>query len=139
MNITVFLVMSGLLIIGFLAGFFMHRSDFCLAGAFRDLFLFKSYQLIRPLVLLLTLSAMLFEVCRTLGLLPVYPFPWFAPPAGMNIIGGAIFGLGMVLAGGCVVGVLYKMGSGSLLALIAFVGLVSGSALYAEIHVWWTA
>jgi uncharacterized membrane protein YedE/YeeE len=139
MDTGVWVVMLGLLVIGLAAGFLMHRSDFCLAGAFRDLFLFKSYDLIRPLVLLLTLSALLFEVCHLTGFLPAYPLPWFAPPAGVNVLGGMVFGAGMVLAGGCVVGVLYKMGGGSLMALVAFLGLLAGSALYAEIHVWWSA
>jgi uncharacterized membrane protein YedE/YeeE len=108
-----------------------------MAGAFRDVFLFRSYRLIRPLVLLASLSALLFELCRLAGLLPADPFPWFAPPAGVNLVGGVVFGLGMVMAGGCVVGVLYKMGAGNLLALVAFLGLLAGSALYAEIHSWW--
>jgi len=137
MDFSVWIIMSGLLVIGAAAGFLMHRSDFCMAGAFRDVFLFKSYKLIRPLVLLITLSALLFELFRLTGILPSYPFPWFAPPAGVNIFGGMVFGLGMVLAGGCVVGVLYKMGSGNLMAFIAFLGLIAGSALYAEIHIWW--
>lgn len=137
MDFSVWVVMSGLLGIGLVAGFLMHRSDFCLAGAFRDVFLFRSYKRIRPLVLLVSLSALLFEVCRFIGVMPTHPFPWFAPPAGVNIFGGMVFGLGMVMAGGCVVGVLYKMGSGSLMAFIAFLGLLAGSALYAEIHTWW--
>ncbi len=137
MDFSVWVVMSGLLVIGLTAGVLMHRSDFCMAGAFRDVFLFNSYKHIRPLVLLLTLSALMFELCRLAGVLPTYPFSWFAPPSGVNIFGGMVFGLGMVLAGGCVVGVLYKMGGGNLMALFAFLGLLVGSALYAEIHTWW--
>lgn len=137
MDISVWVVMSGLAVVGLLAGFLMHRSDFCMAGAFRDIFLFKSLRLVRPLVLLVTLAALLFEFCRLAGVLPTYPFPWFGPPAGVNVFGGMVFGLGMVMAGGCVVGVLYKLGGGSLLALVALLGLLSGSALYAEMHTWW--
>lgn len=122
---------------GLIAGFLMHRSDFCMAGAFRDIFLFNSYKLIRPLVLLVALSAILFELSRLTGLLSYYPFPWFASPSGTNILGGMLFGLGMVLAGGCVVGVLYKLGAGNLLAGVAILGLFAGSALYAEIHSQW--
>jgi hypothetical protein len=43
----------------------------------------------------------------------------------------------MVLAGGCVVGTLYKMGAGSLLSFVAFLGLIAGSGLYAEFHPLW--
>lgn len=137
MDVPVWVVMSGLAVVGSLTGFLMHRSDFCMAGAFRDVFLFKSLRLVRPLVLLVTLTALFFEFCRLAGVLPVYPFPWFGPPTGVNFFGGMVFGFGMVLAGGCVVGVLYKLGGGSLLALVALLGLLSGSALYAELHAWW--
>ncbi|MDT8440713.1 MAG: YeeE/YedE thiosulfate transporter family protein [Desulfuromonadales bacterium] len=125
------------LVIGGCAGFLMHRSDFCMTRAFRDLFLFRSLAMLRPLLLLVVASALLFETGRLMGILPYYPFPWFGPPALTSLAGGVLFGLGMVLAGGCVVGVLYKMGAGSLLAAIAFVGLLVGSALYAELHSWW--
>lgn len=125
------------LMIGLLAGFFMHRSDFCLAGAFRDLFLFRTGRMIRVLVLLVVVSAVLFEMTRLFGWLPYYPFPNFFRPSLANLVGGVLFGLGMVLAGGCVVGVLYKMGGGSVLAGIALLGLLAGSALYAEFHPWW--
>jgi len=126
------------LAVGLAAGFCMHRSDFCLAGAFRDLFLFRDARRLRALVLLVTVSAVLFEAARVTGVLPYYPFPWFAPPALVNLIGGCLFGIGMVLAGGCVVGVLYKLGGGSLPAGLAILGLLAGSALYAEIHPWWS-
>jgi len=58
MGLSVWVVMSGQTLIGVVAGFLMHRSDFCMAGAFRDLFLFRSYRLIRPIVLLVCLSAL---------------------------------------------------------------------------------
>lgn len=127
------------LMVGLLAGFCMHRSDFCLAGAFRDLFLFRDGHRLRALVLLVTVSAVSFELLRAIGWLPYYPFPWFAPPAVTNLVGGFLFGVGMVLAGGCVVGVLYKAGGGSVPAGIAIFGLLVGSALYAEIHPQWSA
>ena len=46
--------------------------------------------------------------------------------------------IGMVLAGGCVVGTLYKMGAGSLLSLVAFIGLIVGSTAYLEVQTFWT-
>lgn len=115
----------------------MHRSDFCIAGMFRDLFLFGAIFKLRSLLLLVAGSMLLFEMARLLGLISIYPFPLFGSPSLANIIGGFLFGIGMVLAGGCVVGSLYKMGSGSILSAVACAGLVTGSAIYAEIHPWW--
>ncbi|MEJ2201296.1 MAG: YeeE/YedE thiosulfate transporter family protein, partial [Desulfuromonadaceae bacterium] len=97
----------------------MHRSDFCMAGMFRDLFLFRDYSMLRVLLLLVLVSMVLFESFRLLGLLHL-PFPLFAPPCWANLIGGTLFGVGMVLAGGCVVGTLYRLGAGSLPSLMAF-------------------
>jgi len=123
--------------VGLGAGVVMHRADYCLAGMFRDLFLFRQHFMLRTLLLGILASMFLFEVARQLKLLPLYPFPTLGPPVLTTIFGGVLFGAGMVLAGGCVVGTLYKMGSGSVLSLVAFTGLLAGSAIYAEIHPWW--
>lgn len=126
------------LCLGLAAGFVMHRSDFCIAGMFRDLFLFKRTAMIKSFILLVVASTLLFEAARQGGLLSI-PFPLLYAPTAGNLIGGALFGVGMVLAGGCVVGTLYKMGAGSVLSLTAFGGLVLGSGLYAEFHPAWAA
>lgn len=78
-----------------------------------------------------------FQLGTTFGLLTANPFPLMGVPSAATIIGGFLFGFGMVLAGGCVVGTLYKMGSGSILSLMAFIGLLSGSTIYAEFHHLW--
>lgn len=122
---------------GLLGGFIMHRSDFCVAGMFRDLFLFGDGFMLRMLGILIITSMLLFELALLGGAITHHPFPLLAPPSMANIIGGLLFGIGMVLAGGCVVGTLYKMGSGSAVSLVAFVGLLLGSTLYAEYHPWW--
>jgi uncharacterized protein len=127
------------LALGLAAGFVMHRSDFCMAGMFRDLFLFRRTAMIKSFVLLVLTSMLLFEAARQAGLLSAYPFPLLYPPTAANLIGGLLFGIGMVFAGGCVVGTLYKMGAGSVLSLTAFAGLVFGSGLYAEFHPAWAA
>lgn len=131
-----FLVSTNLAL-GMLSGLVMHRSDFCVAGMFRDFFLFRSTVMLRALVLLLAAAMLLFEAARRAGLLSPFPFPLLDSPSLANFAGGLFFGMGMVLAGGCVVGTLYKMGSGSMISAAAFLGLIAGSGLYAEIHPWW--
>lgn len=125
------------LFLGAAAGFVMHRSGYCLAAMFRDPFLFRDFFLLRTLLLLVVVSMLSFEGARRAGLLPFYPFPLLGPPSLANLAGGFLFGIGMVLAGGCVVGTLYKMGAGGLASGFAFLGLIAGSALYAEIHPAW--
>jgi hypothetical protein len=127
----------GGLFIGTAGGFVMHRSDYCVAGMFRDLFLFRSTFMLKTLVLLVAVSMLLFELIRLAGFVTV-PFPFFGPPSLVNIFGGFLFGIGMVLAGGCVVGSLYKMGAGNLPGMLTFAGLIAGSTFYAELHPWWS-
>lgn len=124
---------------GLSAGFLMHRSDFCVASMFRDLFLFRGFYMLHMLGLLVVVSLALFEFGRLAGWLSPEPFPLLGPPSLASLIGGFVFGIGMVLAGGCVVGSLYKMGAGSALSAVAFLGLLVGSALYAEWHPVWSA
>jgi uncharacterized membrane protein YedE/YeeE len=131
------LIIGTSLLLGVVAGIVMHRSDFCVAGMFRNFFLFGHTFMLRCLVLLVAASMVLFEAAHQLGLLASYPFPLLGSPSLANVCGGFFFGIGMVLAGGCVVGTLYKMGSGSFPSFLAFIGLIAGSALYAEIHAWW--
>jgi hypothetical protein len=115
----------------------MHRSDFCLAGAFRDWFLFRRSDLLRALGILLGLNAAAFAALAAVGALPAFPFPLLGTPTLAGTAGGFLFGVGMVLAGGCVVGILYKMGAGSGLAAAGLLGIVAGSAVYAEVHTAW--
>jgi len=136
MENTTFILTTGLLL-GLAAGFIMHRADFCLAGMFRDFFLFKAVFKLRTLLLLIVVSMLLFEAARQVGWLPLYPFPQIGPPALSTPLGGFLFGIGMVLAGGCVVGSLYKMGAGSMVSAVAIIGMIAGSALFAEIFPWW--
>lgn len=133
-----FLILVTSSLAGLLAGFVMHRSDFCVTAMFRDMFLFKDFFLLRMLVLLVVVSMLAFELGRLSGMLRPYPFPLLGAPSLASLIGGLVFGIGMVLAGGCVVGTLYKLGSGSVAGGVAFIGMIIGSALYAEWHPVWS-
>lgn len=127
------------LFLGLLAGVIMQRSDFCMTAAFRDLFLFRSTTLLAALLLLITVSAVLFEFFLFLTGTESFALAAFGAPSLVTILAGGVFGIGMVLAGGCVVGTLYRLGAGSRLALWGLVGMIMGSALYAEIHPFWSA
>jgi len=105
-----------------------------MAGMFRDAFLLRDFTLLRSLYLLIVLSMLLFYLTRLFGLVTFYPPPPYSTPSLMSLAGGFIFGVGMVLAGGCVVGTLYKMPSGNLTNLLGFLGIITGSLLYAEAH-----
>ncbi len=122
------------LIFGLGLGIIMHRSDFCMAGMFRDVFLLNDYYRMRSLFLLIVLTSLLLYIGRITGMVASYPPSFFGAPSMSNLLGGVIFGTGMVLAGGCAVGTLYKIGTGSLVSLFSFIGIISGCLLFAEFY-----
>ncbi len=123
--------------VGIILGSVFYRADYCMAGIFRDMFLFRDYSLLRSLLLLVVTAMSLFYLARLSGLINLYPPPTYGYASLATIIGGIVFGTGMVMASGCVVGTLYKMAKGNLTNLIAFIGIIAGSLIYAESHPFW--
>jgi uncharacterized membrane protein YedE/YeeE len=98
-------------------GYAIERGDLCfhsvlrgLVGRPRQLDLFRAY------LLALLIATPLVGGMTTLGLIDPW-IPPFAWPA--NIVGGLIFGIGMVVASSCITGLFYKLGHGMLGTLVA--------------------
>src|SRR5512147_2664747 len=132
MNILMFLL-SGLLI-GAAVGWSMQRGRFCINSAFREV-LFQDYTMFRAYfiaVVVAMVGANLFEDMGWLlqsdgsggmvaGELYRQAFvPW------ANVIGGYVFGMGIVLAGGCGSGILFRVGEGTLAYVLAVFGFFFG-------------
>lgn len=122
------------IIAGVIIGILLHRSDYCMTGMFRDLFLFRKTFMLRILYIQIIVTMLLFIAGRYSGLITLYPPPNLRLPSLNTLYGGIIFGTGMVLSGGCVVGTLYKMSSGNGGSILAFIGLILGSAIYGEFY-----
>jgi len=129
-----FLLSCGTFLLGAILGVILYRSDFCMVAMLRDYFLLRHTVLLRFFVLYLLVAGLLFHAGIATGLLPFYPPPTFRSASLATVAGGFIFGTGMVLAGGCVVSTLYKMAAGNLTNWLAFLGILCGSLLYAEVH-----
>ncbi len=57
-----------------------------------------------------------------------------AGPLGTHeLIGGIIFGVGMVLAGGCASGSLYKIGEGNGTSILSIMGISFGQAIFVDV------
>lgn len=121
-------------LIGAAVGNIFYRSDYCMSGMFRDIFILRSASLLRSLFFTASASMIFFFILRKAGTINNYPPPSYGHTSIATITGGLIFGIGMVLAGGCVVGTLYKLAKGNIVNLAAFVGIIAGSLIYAEIH-----
>lgn len=130
---TVMFLLSGLLI-GLAVGWSMQRGRFCINSAFREV-LFQDYTMFRAYfiaVVVAMVGANLFEDMGWLlqsdgsggmvaGELYRQAFvPW------ANVIGGYVFGMGIVLAGGCGSGILFRVGEGTLAYVLAVFGFFFG-------------
>jgi len=109
--------------IGFLFGFFLEKGDLCGASAFSEVLLLRDWKKIQGIWVLIVVSMIGFSLLSGLGLVKLNPKPltWAS-----YIVGGVIFGVGMVLAGGCVSGSLFKTGQGNLNSMAALVGIPIG-------------
>src|SRR5713101_4147534 len=123
--------------LGIAAGFTLQRSRFCFASAFRDLFLFGSARIMYGILVGLAVAAIGFAVIMHTAV----PFPAFGAlppeahilPVGLStVLGGLLFGFGMVLSGGCVSGSLYRMAEGYVGSWVAILGTVVGLALLSQ-------
>lgn len=102
-----------IVIAGFAIGFIMHRSRLCFSRAFREPFVTGEGEMTKAVILALAiglpLAALLFQK-KVID-------PYSAIPATFwlgSLLGGVIFGIGMIFSGGCASGSLWRMGEGHL-------------------------
>lgn len=99
------------LLAGFSIGFILQRSRLCFARAFREPFVTAEGDMTKAVILALAIgipiAAMLFEKKVIDPYVAIPPTFWVG-----SLIGGFIFGIGMIFAGGCASGSLWRMGEG---------------------------
>ncbi len=98
---------------GFAIGFIMHRSRICFSRAFREPLLTGEGKMTKAVILALAIgipiSALLFQKKVIDPYIALSATFWIG-----SLLGGLIFGIGMVFAGGCASGSLWRMGEGHL-------------------------
>lgn len=119
--------------IGFLFGFFLERSDLCGSSAFSEVVVMRDGRKLFGIWVVIVVSMTVFALGDGIGLIRLNPKPLFWASA---LFGGAVFGVGIVLAGGCISGVLFKAGQGNLNSMAALVAVPIGiaSVLYGPLH-----
>lgn len=115
-------VSGGLLFLGFLIGFVMHRARFCFVRAFRCPLMTGEADTVKAVALSLMVYGLGAAVIKWSyiqdPMTGVYHNFWMG-----SLIGGVIFGVGMLLAGGCASSTLWRVGEGNtklLVTLFAF-------------------
>lgn len=110
--------------IGF--GLLIERAQICFTSAFRDLWITGRGQMARAIVLGMAVSAIGIFSYVQLGASP--KIMWAGPNA---VIGGLLFGFGIVLAGGCETGWMYRAVEGQVHYWWVGLGNIIGSTLLA--------
>lgn len=129
MSAPVYLYIVAYMWFGFLYGALQQYGRFCFASAWRDLIMIKVPRMFVGIMIgLMTLSVI------SAWLFTKYPNFYHATPLGPHeLVGGFLFGLGMVLAGGCATGSLYKTGEGNMISLVVLLSLSFAQAIFVSL------
>lgn len=128
---TTTLLLLAYLVSGLLAGLAFQRSRLCFVSALRDLYLFGATGMTRAVLTLLLATAAggaALQEYRSAGGLE--PSEFWGPSPGGTVLGGLLFGLGMVLAGSCVSGAVWRLGEGQRSQLWVLGGVLVGTRVY---------
>ncbi len=117
-------IFSGL-VVGFTLGIVIQRGRFCFNSGFQDTLRLKDYTIIKALGVALVIEMVGFQLLSDLKLVKLYPRGLYW---GANMLGGFMFGVGMVIAGGCILGSTYRTGEGMVGSLLAVFGIGIGGA-----------
>jgi uncharacterized protein len=111
--------------LAFTLGALMQRSNFCTMGAVSDIVNMSDWTRMRMWLCAIAIAILGTQTLASLGWLDLSKsfyttgkMPWLS-----NLIGGVLFGLGMVLASGCGSKTLVRIGGGSLKSLVVFITL----------------
>ena len=97
------------LLTGIVFGAVLQRGRFCVTGMLRDIFLNKTWRGFTALLILISVHAFGLTLLTGAGVLSP-EISDFKPVA--VIVGGFIFGLGIILSGGCASGTWYRSAEG---------------------------
>ncbi|MCA9847136.1 MAG: YeeE/YedE family protein [Dehalococcoidia bacterium] len=128
--------------VGLAVGFVLQRARFCFTSAFRDLFLLGQGRTMRGILVGLIVATLGFAMVMA-TIIPnpstgVMPTDAHILPLGpATVLGGVLFGFGMVIAGGCVSGALYRMGEGYVGSWVAMGGVMLGLYTLNRTWNWW--
>ncbi len=89
------------LFIGILLGFFLQRGQFCFVSGFRNIYTQRNFRFFTALLIAVSIQSIGFFSLSELGLItiPNTPMPLLA-----TVLGGFVFGIGMILANCCASG-----------------------------------
>ena len=127
-----YLYLASYIWFGLIYGMALQYGRFCMASAFRDLFAVGVPRMTVGIIIALVLFSIVSAVVTGAGQSTFHPLPY----GYQNIIGGIIFGTGMVFAGGCASGSLYKSGEGTVASWLVILSLSFAQTWFAMAGGW---
>lgn len=127
-------------ITGICFGFVLQKSRFCFTASFRDPYLTGSTAISKAVLVALALTTMGFTLIKYFAFINGDTIPgqeYISPITIGTIIGGILFGIGMVIAGGCASGTLMRIGDGFQIQIVSLVFFIIGSTWGARDIGWW--
>ena len=120
---------GGLLLCGIAFGIIIQRTRFCFVQCFRDPFMTGEGEMVRAVAYSLAISILGFAALKWTGLrgeeIFVSPTFWFG-----SLVGGIIFGFGMLLSGGCGSGSVWRAGEGHVKLMVVVVFFAFSNSLF---------
>ncbi|HHB81038.1 MAG TPA: YeeE/YedE family protein [Aliiroseovarius sp.] len=113
----------GGLLIGIVFGYIVYRTNFCTMGSISDINAFGDWRRFRSWLMAGAVAMLGVAWLERAGIADMSLAMYTGPNLiwGSNIVGGLVFGIGMVLGGGCVSKNLVRTGGGDLRALLVLI------------------
>ncbi|MFP4619263.1 MAG: YeeE/YedE thiosulfate transporter family protein [Spirochaetaceae bacterium] len=127
-------------ITGLAFGYILQRARFCFTAAMRDPYLTGGTDLSKAILIALAVTSLGFIAIKYGAHLRGLPIPgqsYVVPVSLATLVGGFIFGIGMVISGGCASGTLMRVGEGFTMQLISLFFFIVGSLWGAYDFGWW--
>lgn len=121
-------------ITGLVFGFLLQKGGVTRYNVIVNQFRFKDFTVLKTMLTAIVVGAIGVYAMLQMGMIQGLHIKGAA--LAMNAIGGAIFGVGMVLLGYCPGTALAAAGQGSRDAIVGIVGALVGAAAYAEAYPW---
>jgi len=113
-------VEGGVVLCGMGFGFILSRSRLCFARAFREPFMTGEAKTTQVVIISLVISVLGFAILKWAGLRN--EISYVAPNFGLGgLVGGFVFGIGMLMTGGCGSGTAWRAAEGQIKLILALV------------------
>jgi len=121
-------------------GFVLQKSRFCFTASLRDPCITGSTSLTKAVLIAFALTSIGFTAIKYSAFASGQTIPgmsYVQPVSLATVVGGVMFGIGMVIAGGCASGTLMRVGEGFHMQVLALVFFIIGSLWGAHDMGWW--